>query len=244
MALHHIVGAGDPATQWRYLNMSRFSVQSYKLFASFDAAIALLATFFCFVMFLRLIVHILVTLSLVPSNDIEGFVSCTMYSACVVSMTLYPLSTNCAMDSNALLPMSGNRWHCLAFIGMCGMSSSAVCVAFMDMLLDNLTIMPGAHCCMFAQCAFMPMKWLSHPELAISCLLFASSQAANTYLDVVLENVIVFVANLCLVVIILLKMYHATGTSANVYVDPLILFADVDSSSCPTFLLQQRALLW
>ena len=60
-------------------------------------------------MSLRLMVHILVTLSLVASNDIEGFVLCTMYSACADIMVLYPLSSNCAMDSNALLPMSGNR---------------------------------------------------------------------------------------------------------------------------------------
>ena len=56
------------------------------------------------------------------------------------------------------------------------------------------------------------------------------------------KNAIVFIANLCLVVIILSRMYHATGTAANVCVDPFILFVDVDSSLCPTFLLQQRAL--
>ena len=84
-------------------------MQSYTLFASIDAAILLFVTFFCFAMSLRLMVHILVTLSFVPSNNIEGFVLCTMYSARADSMALYPLSTNCAMDSNALLPMSGNR---------------------------------------------------------------------------------------------------------------------------------------
>ena len=58
-----------------------------------------------------------------------------------------------------------------------------------------------------------------------------------------LENEIVFVDNLCLVVIILSQMYHAAGTTANVCVDTFILFANVASSVCPTFLLQQRALL-
>ena len=215
--------------------MSRFRVQSYTLFDSLDAAIALFATFGCFAMLFRLIVHILVTLSLEPSNEIEGFVSCTIYSACVVSMALYPLSTNCVMDSNALLPMSRNRWHCLAIVGMCGISSSAVCVASMDMLLGNLTKMPDAHCCMFVKCVFMPIKWLVNPESAITCSLSAKRRAANVYLNVVLENAIVFVANLCLVVIILSRMYHATGTAANVCVDLLILFADVAFSLCPTF---------
>ena len=233
---------GDPAAQWRYFTILCFSVQSYTLFASLAAPIALFATFGCFAMLFRVIVHILVMLSLVPSNDIEGFVSCTMCSACVVSIVLYSLSTNCAMDSNTLLPMSGKRWHCLSFVGMCGMSRSAVCDASMDMLLGNLTITPGAHYFVLVQCASMPMKWLVYPESAIAGSLSTKRRAANVYLDV-LENAIVFVANLCLVVIILSQMYHVAGTAANVCVDPSILFVDVALSLCSTFLLQQRALL-
>ena len=101
------------------------------------------------------------------------------------------------------------------------MSSSAVCVASVDMLLGNLTIMPGAHCGMFVQCALMPMKWLVYPESAIACSLFASRRAVNVYLDIVLENAIVFVAHLCLVVVILSRMFHAAGTAVNVCVDLL-----------------------
>ena len=143
-----------------------------------------------------------------------------MCSACDVSIALYSLFTNCAMDSKALLPISGKRWHFLAFVGMSGISRSAVsCVASMDMLLSNLTITPGAHCCMFAQCALMPMKWLVYPEPAIACSLSAKRRAANVYLDV-LENTIVFVAKLCLVVIILSRMYHAADTAASVCVVP------------------------
>ena len=58
-----------------------------------------------------------------------------------------------------------------------------------------------------------------------------------------LESVIVFVANLCLVVIILSRMHHAAATAANVCADLSILFADVASSLCPNFLVPQRALL-
>ena len=126
---------------------------------------------------------------------------------------------------------------------MFNVTSSAVCVASMDMLFINFTIMPGAPCCMFVQCALMPMKWLVNPESAIACSLFASRQAANEYLDIVLENVIVFVDNLCLVAIILSRMYHATGSASIVCVDPLIFFDDVAASWCPAFLLRQRALL-
>ena len=46
------------------------------------------------------------------------------------------------------------------------------------------------------------MKWLVYPESDIACSLSAKRRAANAYLDV-LENAIVFVVNLCLVVIIL-----------------------------------------
>ena len=151
--------------------MSRFSVQSYTLFACIAVPIALFVTFGCFEMLDKLIVHILMTLSLVPSNDIEGFLSCTMCSASAVSIALYPLSTNCAMDSKDLLPISGKRWHFLALVGMRGMSRRAVCDASMDILLGNLTITPGTHCCMFVQCALMPMKWLVYPESAIACSL-------------------------------------------------------------------------
>ena len=126
---------------------------------------------------------------------------------------------------------------------MFGISSSAVCVTSMDILFGNFTIMSGVHCCMFVQCELMPMKWLVHPELAIACPLFASRRAANAYLDVVLENAIVFVDNLCLVVLIPLLVYHATGTDVSVCVDLFILFTNVAASWCPTFLLRQRALL-
>ena len=54
------------------------------------------------------------------------------------------------------------------------MSNSAVCVASIEILLGNLTIIPGAHGCMFVKCALMPMKWPVHPESAIACSLFAS----------------------------------------------------------------------
>ena len=102
---------------------------------------------------------------------------------------------------------------------------------------------PGAHCCMFVQCTLMPMKWLVHPESAIACSLCASTLAANAYLDVVLEKAIVFVDNLCLVVLILSLVFHFAGAAANVCVDPFSLFAVVAASWCPAFLLRQRALL-
>ena len=55
--------------------MSRFSVQTYMLFACQATPITLFATFGYFTMLFRLILHILMALSLVPSNDIERFVS-------------------------------------------------------------------------------------------------------------------------------------------------------------------------
>ena len=60
-----------------------------------------------------------------------------------------------------------------------------------------------------------------HPESDIACSLFASRRAVNVYLDIVLENAIVFVAHLCLVVVILSRMFHAAGTAVNVCVDLL-----------------------
>ena len=55
----------------------------------------------------RLMVHMRVSSSRPPLKDREGLVSWTIDMEVGVSTALYPLSTNCAMESNALLPMSG-----------------------------------------------------------------------------------------------------------------------------------------
>ena len=100
---------------------------------------------------LRSIDHMLLIWSLLPLKDCDGTVMCSMMSASDVNMALYPLSQNCAMDNRALLRMSRDKWQQRAAMGMCGMSSSAVYVTSINMLLRNLTVTPGAHRSMFMQ---------------------------------------------------------------------------------------------
>ena len=103
-------------------------------------------------------VHIRVFGSQPPSNDKSGLVSWTMDIEVGFNTALYPWSTNCAIDSKALFPMSGKMWHWRASIGMLGWSSRAVCVACIVMLFGRLTMTPWAHGCLFVQCAFVPRK--------------------------------------------------------------------------------------
>ena len=57
----------------------------------------------------RLIAHILLVRSRVPEKDSVGLRVCSMIRASGVNTALYPLSQNYAMDTRALLPISGKR---------------------------------------------------------------------------------------------------------------------------------------
>ena len=71
-------------------------------------------------------------------------------------------------------------------------------------LFGDLHVTPGAHYLMCLQCALIPNKYLVYPESAMTYSLCEIPFAASVYLDLILFNAIVFVANLWLFILLLL----------------------------------------
>ena len=72
------------------------------------------------------------------------------------------------------------------------------------------------------------------------CVIWRNS---SVYLDVTRDKVIVFAANLCLEVLLLLLLYYPTGTGENVCVNSFILLAKITASWWPDFLVRHLTLL-
>ena len=96
--------------------------------------------------------------SLLPLNDNAGLVSWIRDMDYFSNTTLYPWSTNWVIESRALVPISGKRWHCRATKGMLGLSRRAVCNACIVMLFGSLTMTPFAHVFVWVQRALSPRK--------------------------------------------------------------------------------------
>ena len=75
---------------------------------------------------LRSIDHTLVVASQLPWKDFLVSVWCFKTNALGVKIAWYPLSQNCAINSSALLCISGKLRHCRAAISMWGICMSAV----------------------------------------------------------------------------------------------------------------------
>ena len=144
----------------------------------------------------RSIVHIIVRLSCFPWKDIECVPLFTMYMLLGVSVSVYPLSTNCAINRSALTPMSRNDWHYLALRGMLGVSRRVVYVTSIAMLLGRRTMTPGLYLVMLVPWALLPRKWLVYPDLEMYFWLVGVGAYC---MYIYLCSAIVLFANICLI---------------------------------------------